>query len=472
MNPDVILGGGVAGLSAAYLLAQGSPRPVILLERNDSLGGLATTYSWEGCRIDLGPHRIFTILPGIERFVLDLLGDEVLRVKRQSSIHLKGRFIDYPVSFKEILSGLGPVCATRIGLSYAFSLLTSFKHFRSETPSYEDYISSRFGSYLYNLLFRDYAAKVWQEDPGNLSADMAKIRLAAPNLFASALEAIFPSGKTAVVEFLYPQGGIGRLSEKIAEKICAEGGKIQCRSEVQSIIIEEGRVKTIIGENQEGRFEIEPERVISTLPIPLLFKAMQPSAPSEILQAVDQLPFANSILVYVLFNQSQVRPDHWLYFPDPDILFTRSYEVDNFDRNNVPEGQSCLCFEIPCREEDEIWNRNDEDITHRVKSDMTRVGLGDSEKIIKTRTIRLKHVYPIYYRDYQSKLESLTSFLSTIQNLVSTGRGGLFCYNNSDHSIDMGLLAAEFLLSEHRDGVGTERFYQLRPRFEQYRIVD
>jgi len=293
MNPDVILGGGVAGLAAAHFLSQKSQRPLILLERSPYLGGLASTQTWEGCRVDLGPHRIYTVLPGIERFILDLLGDEVIRVKRRSSMHLRGKFIEYPVSFKEVLNNLGPWCATRIGLSYGWSLATHRIGISRERQSYAEHISSRFGRYLYNLLFKDYAVKIWQDNPDRLSADMAKIRLATPNLMASAMEAIRPTGRGTVTEFLYPKGGIGRLSERMAQVVRSSGGKIECTSEVQRIILEKDRVKAIQGTSGGKPFEIQPDRVISTVPLPILIQSLEPSAPPMIQKAMQGLPFAN-----------------------------------------------------------------------------------------------------------------------------------------------------------------------------------
>ena len=114
----------------------------------------------------------------------------------------------------------------------------------------------------------------------------------------------------------------------------------------------------------------------------------------------------------------------------------------------------------------------DEAVEQRVEQDLQRVGLGEPGAQVKKMTVRLKDVYPVYCRDYEAALSQVTSYLSDIQNLVSTGRGGYFCYNNLDHSIDMGRLAAGYYLNEHTEGSGTGRFYRLRPRFEQYRIVD
>ena len=58
-KPVVVLGGGPAGLTAGYLLAQ-KGRPVIVLEAEDQVGGLAKTEVRDGYRFDLGGHRFFT----------------------------------------------------------------------------------------------------------------------------------------------------------------------------------------------------------------------------------------------------------------------------------------------------------------------------------------------------------------------------------------------------------------------------
>ena len=58
-KPVAVLGGGPAGLTAGYLLAQ-KGRPVIVLEAEDQVGGIAKTEVRDGYRFDLGGHRFFT----------------------------------------------------------------------------------------------------------------------------------------------------------------------------------------------------------------------------------------------------------------------------------------------------------------------------------------------------------------------------------------------------------------------------
>ncbi len=58
-RPVVVLGGGPAGLTAAYLLSKHG-KPVVVLESTEMLGGIARTEVRDGYRFDLGGHRFFT----------------------------------------------------------------------------------------------------------------------------------------------------------------------------------------------------------------------------------------------------------------------------------------------------------------------------------------------------------------------------------------------------------------------------
>ncbi len=55
----VVIGGGPAGLTAAYELTKLGRHPLVL-ERRDKVGGLAATENYKGFSFDLGGHRFFT----------------------------------------------------------------------------------------------------------------------------------------------------------------------------------------------------------------------------------------------------------------------------------------------------------------------------------------------------------------------------------------------------------------------------
>src|ERR671931_567241 len=114
----VILGGGPAGLTAAYELT-GHGVPAAVLERDRHyVGGIARTVQHNGYRFDIGGHRFFSKNQEIEDLRTEILGDEMLTRRRLSRIYYRGRYFDYPLRLGNALANLGPVETVRCLVSY------------------------------------------------------------------------------------------------------------------------------------------------------------------------------------------------------------------------------------------------------------------------------------------------------------------------------------------------------------------
>ena len=85
-KPTVILGGGPAGLTAGYVLAK-QGLPVIVLEAEDQVGGIAKTAVRDGYRFDLGGHRFFTKAKEVDGLWHEIMKEEFLRRPRMSRIY-------------------------------------------------------------------------------------------------------------------------------------------------------------------------------------------------------------------------------------------------------------------------------------------------------------------------------------------------------------------------------------------------
>ncbi len=92
-DPDlpstIVIGGGPAGLTAAYHLAKHGLHSVIL-EKGDRVGGISRTETYKGYRFDIGGHRFFTKVPQVEHLWNEVLGDVFIKVPRLSRIYYKG----------------------------------------------------------------------------------------------------------------------------------------------------------------------------------------------------------------------------------------------------------------------------------------------------------------------------------------------------------------------------------------------
>lgn len=128
----------------------------------------------------------------------------------------------------------------------------------------------------------------------------------------------------------------------------------------------------------------------------------------------------------------------------------------------VPDpSKTCLGMEYFCSEGDELWKRSDAELIDLATREIEILGLAKSADVEDGVVIRQPKAYPVYDSEYRQHLQTIQKFLMTFENLQTVGRNGMHRYNNQDHSMLTGFLAARNLLGEKHDlwDVNTERSY-------------
>ena len=142
--PVVVIGAGPAGLTAALELAQLGV-PVLVVEANKRVGGLAQTVQYKGFRFDIGGHRFFTKVPAVRALWRSMIGADFLTRPRLSRILFDGKFFDYPLKPADALFNLGVFRSIAILASY---LRVKVRPVDPEI-SFEDWVTNRFGRKLF-----------------------------------------------------------------------------------------------------------------------------------------------------------------------------------------------------------------------------------------------------------------------------------------------------------------------------------
>ena len=457
-NTTVIMGAGPGGLCAGYVLTKAG-RPVTVLEKAPFVGGLARTIHRQTehgeFKFDIGGHRWFTKNDELNDIFREVIGEELLWVNRISRIYFDGRYVNYPLKISNALSAMSPAVAVQAVLDY---LRTRAKQSVAPTPvvSMEDAYIDQFGPTLYRLFFQRYSEKVWGLPCAEMSGDWVSQRSKGMSLLTAIKDAVIPSGGKVVSlidEFMYPKYGFGRFSERMADAITASGNQIRLGEGVEKVERSGTQVTAVIVSTDAGPKRIEADQFISSIPLTRLAEIMDPPAPPEVIAAAKKLTFRNIITVNVMLRRRQMTPDTWLYVHDRNITFGRLHEPKNWSAAMVPGDEfTSVVAEYFCSFGDEIWSMTDDQLVERtVKHLVEDLQFIRHEEVIGGFAVRAPRAYPSYVLGYEQPLNVVKSFIQSFENLQIIGRYGTFRYNNTDHSVETGLLAARNILGEQHD---------------------
>lgn len=434
-----IIGAGPAGITAAYQLSK-SNTDVSLYEAASSVGGLAKTITLWNQQVDLGPHRFFSTDRRVNEVWLEVVESDYAMVDRLTRIYYNQDFFNYPLKVGNALKNLGIFEAAHCLTSYFHQKISPIK----QDGSFEDWVVSQFGRHLFEIFFKTYSEKLWGITCKELDSDFASQRIKKLSL-SEAIKNALANGKgnkhkTLVDKFAYPYLGSGVVYQKMAQKIKEHGNQVLLNTPVQKVIIENNKAVGIeLADGSRAMYD----QIISTMPITQLVQRL-PNVPQEINEHLSQLKFRNTTLVYLKVESTKLFPDNWIYVHDPNLQLGR---ITNF-RNWTPqlwgnESSTILALEYWSYDDDPLWNASDEELIELGKKEMRQTGLIGDSTISAGKVIKLKRCYPVYNKNYKDHLKPVESYLSGIQNLSVIGRYGAFKYNNQDHSILMGIMAAE-----------------------------
>lgn len=415
-----ILGGGPAGL-AVGAFARRRGLSFILFEAAGRLGGNCRTLRNGDFRYDSGAHRLHDRDPEMTAEVKALLGNDLRRIDVPSQIWDDGRLIQFPLAPAQLLGRLGPV---RFGRAVV-QVLKARLRTTGPPADFETFAVHRYGRLIAARYLLNYSEKLWGAAAAELSPTIAGKRLTGLDLRAFISESLLGRRSGAHVEgvFYYPRLGIGMIAERLAEA-CGPG---TIRTEAPATRLHHDGRK-IVAVEIAGRETVRPDMVVSSLPLGLTLRMLDPSPPSEVFQRAEVIRYRQVRLVALFIDRPSLTTAATVYFPDRRFPFTRISEPRNRSPEMAPAGKTSLLAELPCHDGDETWCVDDAAVIEVVRDAVVDIGWVEPGEVLGGAAHRLANAYPVLDRSCGEAVEAIHGYLSGFANLRLIGRSGRFIY--------------------------------------------
>lgn len=466
-----VLGAGPAGVAAAYALTRKGGAEVDVIERAPVSGGNSASFKIEDIWCDYGSHRFHPAAdPNVLSDVKSLLGDDLLVRPRHGRIRMGGKWIHFPLKPHDALLRLPKPFAARLLLDM---LTKPFKRKSDGPRTFETVLYDGLGKTISENFYFPYVRKLWGLAPEKLAVKLAERRVGSGSvgkIIGKMLKMLPGLGDEMTGKFYYPRKGFGQITEAMRHSAETGGAAFHMGREITAIERDGNRVVALRHMQDGTELREETDQILSTIPLTILTRLMDPPPPPEVTEAVENIRFRGMILVYLILETDQFTEYDAHYFPELSIPISRMSEPKNYNASTEPRGVTILCAELPCDPGEKWWDMSDEELGTEFCRWLGKLGLPVTCPVRRTETRRIAHAYPVYDLDYEEKFNTVDQWLLGLDGLLVFGRQGLFAHDNTHHAFAMAYGAVDCLGADGH--IDPARWAAYRDEFAHHTVED
>jgi UDP-galactopyranose mutase len=427
----VILGAGVAGLSAAWHL-QKNGIDCHVYEKEEVAGGLCRSRKIKDFTFDYCGHLLHFKHAYVFDLIKRMLAGNLAEHQKSAWVHSFGLDTRYP--FQANLFGLPHSVVEECLLGFIEAQNSPCKE-PDKKRDFLSWIHATFGRGIARHFMVPYNTKFWTIPLRQMTCEWFDGFIPVPTL-KEVVEGTIEESKRQYgynARFWYPcTGGIGEVPQAFARGL----RHIHTGCLVTGIDLEKQEISFSHGE------KVAFDRLVSTLPLPEAAKLLH-WAPPAVKRSFSKLRWNSIFNLNLGLDGQESSRRHWVYYPQKDVCFFRAGFPHNFSSHLVPVNKSSLYIEAAYSPRKGIDKKS---MIARIKKDLKKVGLLPAESRVCLSSVNdIQYGYPLYDRNYSLARGVIVRYLLG-KNMFLCGRYGSWRYMSMEDAILDGRNTAESLL--------------------------
>ncbi len=348
-----IIGGGAAGLAAAYELTLHGHYAQVL-EYARFLGGQASTFEIGGGRLERGYHHLFVSDRDMAGLIEEIgLGDKLAWLESKVGLYHGGRVWDFGTPI-DLLRFKPLTLAQRLRVGYWTFLLQKTKNWRKfEQITAKEWLSRHMGRRAYEVIWEPLLRGKFGERHDQVSMTW---------LWGKIYLRVASRGKTLQKERLgYPMGSFGEVFDVLGRRVVEQGGDVHLSSGVTRVVVEDGRA-TGLEAAVEGQAPqvINYDAVIATTPS-YVFTRLAPSLPDDYLEKLQRVNYLSAVMVVLVLDRP-LSGKYWMNIADAGMPFVAVIEHTNLVDKSLYGGNHVVYISNYPSKESALYQKSGEDL--------------------------------------------------------------------------------------------------------------
>lgn len=428
MSRVVILGAGIAGLSAGYHLQQAGIEPV-LYEKNPRWGGLCDNFEIGSFRFDRFVHLSFSENDYVKKLFASSCAQKYHTPDPVN--YYKGMWLKHPAQNN----------IYKLDTAEKIKIINDFYN-RKALPEQgisdmEEWLRLQYGNYFSENFSLKYTRKYWTCEARELETGWIGSRFYLPSV-EEVLEGAMTEDTPLTYyakEMRYPQkGGYRSFLAEIA-------GPLDIRTGKEVTGIDPFAKKVFFADRTSDSYDY----LVSTLPLPEYTKLIS-GLPASVEQAAKNLKHSSAVLISLGFRRPDVAKNLWFYIYDEEILPARIHSPSRKSEDNVPDGCSSLQAEIYMTP-DQLEKADTAGLLESTIRSLISMGIFEDDDLMVEDARKEKYANVVFDHDIYKNRRIVHDYLNYI-DINYAGRFGEWDYLWSDQSLLSGKRKAEELVEK------------------------